>query len=126
MGDPLDPDVRAFVLSCSSAAQLEVLLLLRQVGGDWTADQVAEQLRIDPAAAAAELDELRERDLLVAAPAYRYAPRDPAVAAVVDRVAVAYAERRVTVISVIYSQPASAARRFSAAFLLRRKDDDDG
>ena len=42
-----------------------------------------------------------------------------------DRVAAAYAERRVRVIRLIYSQPAAAVRQFAAAFRLRREDDED-
>jgi hypothetical protein len=85
---------------------------------------VAKELRIDTTAAAEQLEDLRAHGLLQSGPAYRYQPADAPLAALVDRVAVAYADRRVSVISLVYSQPGSAVRRFSAAFRLRRNDDD--
>lgn len=123
MGDDLDADVRDFILACGSVAQLEVLLLLRAARDEWDAQRVATELRIDPAAAAEQLDELCAHGLLAGGPPYRYQPEDAELAALVDRVAAAYAERRVSVISLLYSQPSSAVRRFSAAFRLRRRDD---
>jgi predicted ArsR family transcriptional regulator len=124
MGDDLDPDVREFILACGSVVRLEVLLLLRQAGDEWTALRAATELRIDATAAAEQLEELCAHGLLQGGPAYRYQPADASLAALVDRVAAAYTDRRVSVISLVYSQPGSAVRRFSAAFRLRRTDDD--
>ena len=126
MSDELDADVREFVLACGSVSQMEVLLLLRRVPDVWAPAAVAAELRIDADAAAAQLAALQDWGLLAAADAgVRYAPRDRELAELVDRVAVAYAERRVRVIRLIYSQPAAAVRQFAAAFRLRREDDED-
>ncbi len=128
MSGDLEADVREFILACGSVSQLEVVLLLRRRPEAWTPTRVAEELGITPEAASAQLSTLHDWGLLVPDPAtfgYRYAPRVPELAALVDKVATAYAERRVRVIRLIYSRPATAVRQFSEAFRLRREDDDD-
>ena len=124
-GEPVE-DLREFIVACGSVSQLEVLLLLRGRPDAWSSARLANELRIAPRAAATQLAALHDWGLLVAEPddgTYRYAPRDPEMAALVERVATAYAQRRVSVIRLIYSQPA-AVRQFSESFRLRRRDDD--
>lgn len=128
MSDELEADVRDLILACGTVTQLEVLLLLRRVPERWTAARVGEALGITADAASGQLAVLRDWGLLVADPdddTVRYAPRVADLAALVDRVAAVYAERRVRVIRLIHSGPSAAVRQFSEAFRLRRDEDDD-
>lgn len=114
----------------ASVVQLEVLLLLHaEQGKQWTADELAEQLRIEPAWAAGQLESLCNDGLLVCQPAavlvYRYQPRTPELAAMVDALARIYAERRVSVISLIFSKPPDPLRDFADAFRFRKNKSDD-
>ena len=113
----LPEDVRGFIAGhLTSVVQLETLLLLQSAPDrEWTAADVAAALRIDPAWARSQLDGLCEQGLASCrtdAPAlYRYAPHDQATRAAIDRLSKAYVERRVTVITLIFSQPAEPARQ---------------
>jgi predicted transcriptional regulator len=137
--------VQAFVADhIESVLQLEVLLLLRgRPGTDFVAHDIADELKIDRAWVAGQLENLRSRGLLASddVPAasggggaaavprrYRYAPRTSELAGVLDELARAYADRRVTVISLIFSKPAaSGIRTFADAFRFRKdKDKPDG
>jgi predicted ArsR family transcriptional regulator len=94
-----------------------------------TAADLAQELRIDPSWVEAQLKAMAGRGLLEAAvgspPSYRYAPRTPALEAAVADLARAYADRRVTVIGLIFSKPVDKIRSFADAFRLR-KDSSDG
>ena len=129
MDDPgISQDVRALIVDrIDSVVQLELLLLLQ---GDalraWTAAEVAQQLRIDPSWAGGQLSELASRGL--AAPAgpadapesFRYAPAPPSLDATVAQLVKDYAERRVTVITLIFSKPVDKLRTFADAFRFRK------
>jgi hypothetical protein len=126
----LPPELRAFILdNISSVAQLEALLLLRRSGTEWTLDALHRELRVEREGAAAQLTALVRSGLASmragAEPAYRYAPREKRAADLVDALAAAYEDRRVTVIGTIYSRPSDTIRSFADAFRLR-KDEDDG
>jgi hypothetical protein len=90
----------------------------------WTADDVAQQLYVPPELAEERLADLTRRDLLQAEPGadsrMRYQAR-PAHAAIVERLAQFYAQRRVTVISFIFAQPNEIVRSFADAFKLRKE-----
>lgn len=121
----LPEDVQAFVASyIDSVVQLELLLLLRaDPGRAWTPPEVARELRIEPAWTATELGKLAVRGLLAPAdgvPTYRYAPGKPELEAVITALAHAYAERRVSVINLVYSRPSDAIRSFAEAFRFRK------
>ena len=125
--DELPPDVRAFIAEyLDSVVQLETLLMLHAAPGrEWDADDVARDLRIDRAWADGQLVGLCEQGLAVRSDAgegrrYRYAPAAAAAGAAVDGLARAYAERRVTVISLIFAKPADSLRAFSDAFRIRK------
>ena len=124
-------DVRTLIgRHIDSVVQLELLLLLHR-GRDrtWTADDVARELRIEPAWTAAQLDQLVERRLLRAVekkpPSYRYDPATPELGQTIESLARAYADRRVTLIALIYSKPTVSLRTFADAFRFR-KDPTDG
>lgn len=127
MANGLPEDVKQFLQEhISSVAQLEVLLLLRsEPERQWTAEQVAKALYTTPEMVAEQLSELSRRGLAAASEDtelhYRFWPATPELdgqAAVLDR---AYKERRVAVITYIYSQPVEKVRTFADAFRLRKE-----
>lgn len=110
-----------------SVEQLEVLLLLRRAAGqEWTADDVARELRIAAASAGGRLEDLERRGILARsdgkAGAFRYSPQKGEVDDSVGDLAAAYAERRVTVINLIFSRPNERIRTFADAFRVWRRD----
>ena len=116
-----------------SVLELELLLVLRgDAARTWTATDLATQLRIDPAFAAAQLEKFYDRRLLSAErgtdrpdPTYRYAPSSAELDAAVAAVAAAYATHRVTVIGLIFSKPTSNLRTFADAFRIRKDKPSD-
>ena len=90
-----------------SVMQLEVLLLLAGQGGQpvrgWTATELAQQLRVDAAWVDTTLRSM---------------------AATVNELAAAYADRRVTVIGLIFAKPTDKLRSFADAFRLRKDKSD--
>ena len=124
--EAIAPEVRAFIAAhIESVVQLEILLLLHgAAGASHSAADLSTQLRIDPAWAEAQLADLCTRGLLRCAegpPAtYQFAAKDPSVAEAVDALAKAYADRRVSVISLIFSKPIDKIRSFADAFRIRR------
>jgi hypothetical protein len=125
MADEFPDDVQRFLSEhISSVAQLEVLLLLRsQREREWSPADVAQALYTTPEVVAEQLDELRRRGLLAVNEGeshYRYWPVSPDLDTQVDALAVTYRERRVAVITYIYSQPLDKVRTFADAFRLRQ------
>jgi hypothetical protein len=142
------PEVASFLAdNIDSVLELELLLLLRaEPARLWSAADLAQELKIDPAFAAAQLEKFRQRKLLSAAaaaaaaaaadpaepgveaagrtdqtiPAYRYAPESPALDAIVAAVAATYASHRVTMIGLIFSKPTSTLKTFADAFRIRK------
>jgi predicted ArsR family transcriptional regulator len=131
--EAIPPDARTLIASSiDSVVQLELLLLLQDSPQrQWSAADVARELRIDPAWAQDQLAQLCSRGLLSCEEEtqsdqhYRFQPRSAELERAVVGLAQAYADRRVSVISLIYSKPADALRSFSDAFKFR-KDDQDG
>jgi hypothetical protein len=120
-------DLKQFLLDhVTSVEQLEVLLLLHKTPDKgWNALSVSQQLYTHRDAAARRLADLRALGLLTATeeadPLYRYQPTTPAHADLVNRLAQVYMERRVTVISLIYSKPLDHVQAFADAFKLRKE-----
>jgi hypothetical protein len=127
----LPNNVKVFLTEhIESVLQLELLLLLQSNDRrQWTAADLAQELRIDRAWAAGQLDDLCARGLLrcdLGPPAaYQYAPRSGDLDRIVVDVAATYAARRVTVIGLIFSKPIDRIRTFADAFRIR-KDPKDG
>lgn len=127
----ISPQVRAFIAGqIDSVVQLEMLLLLHaDAERAWSAADLAKELRIEPNWAGAQLTALAQRGLLGVVDAtgltYRYGPNTPELATTVEGLAQAYADRRVTIISLIYSKPVDTLKSFADAFRLR-KDTPDG
>ena len=122
----LSPEVRAFIVEyVGSVVQLETLLMVASAPDRrWTAAEVARALGIESGWAAGQLDGLCGQGLAECDDSdprlYRYEPRDDALRSAVAALARAYAERRVTVISLIFAKPADGLRAFSDAFRLRK------
>jgi hypothetical protein len=132
--DGITSRVRQFITDhVDSVMQLEVLLLLAgQPGKVWTAGELAQQLRIDVAWVDAQIRDMAAKglstvdDAASGGPQFRYAPRTAELAATVDELAHAYADRRVTVIGLIFSKPLDKIRSFADAFRLRKDRSADG
>ena len=131
-GGGVTQEVSAFLADhIDSVLELEVLLLLRaEAGRAWTAADLASQLKIDAAFAAAQLDKFYDRKLLTGeartdqpGAAYRYAPASAELDATVASVAAAYASHRVSIIGLIFSKPTSNLKTFADAFRIRRDRD---
>jgi hypothetical protein len=129
-GDDISPEVSAFIADyVGSVVQLETLLLLHGAPDrEWTADDVAATLRVDRNWADAQLDAICHQGLAecreaAPVPHYRYAPRTAQLRAAIDALAKTYAERRVTVIGLIFAKPVDSLRAFSEAFRLRKDKD---
>ena len=115
-----------------SVLELELLLLLRSdPARSWSATELAQHLKIDPAFAAAQLDNFHQRKLLArdasrtaeSDAAYRYAPASADLDATVAAVAAAYTSHRVSIIGLIFSKPTSNLKTFADAFRIRKDKD---
>jgi hypothetical protein len=120
----LSPEVQQFLADViDSVETLELLLLLRRSpDAFWSSEAAAQQLGIRAALSAKKLAQLGGHKLLVRGAetgAYRYAPADDAMRAVVDELAAAYDEQRIVVINAIYSGNVERLRAFSDAFRLK-------
>jgi hypothetical protein len=120
---PLPGDVRRFLLATiPTVPHLEALLLLRGLQHDWTPAVLANRLYIDPAVAALLIDDLVAAGLVDCRDERcRYAPADPAIAAIVDEVAALYARQTVVIAELIHSTSDRKAQRFADAFRLRKE-----
>lgn len=127
--DGISPTVKSFIAGyISSIVELEILLLLAGRPQEvWTAEAVSRELRIDRAWAAAHLATLCAQGVAGCGqgpdPVYRFAPQRPEIRDAVDELARAYADRRVTVIGLIFSKPVDKIRTFADAFRLRKDKD---
>lgn len=110
----------------SSVMQLEVLLyLLNHAQQAWSIASLAREFRVDPGWVEVELDDLCRGGLLLcagdaAARTYRYVASTPEIDHAVQGLAKAYADRRVTVTSLIYAKPVDNIRVFADAFKLKK------
>jgi hypothetical protein len=108
-----------------SVMQLELLLLLRErLAQAWSAEGLAQECRVEPIWVEGHLRAMVAAGLATAfdtMPAtYRYAPKSPEMMDTVDELARAYADRRVTVIGLIFAKPTDKIRSFADAFRLRK------
>jgi hypothetical protein len=127
----LPDEVRRFIVaSIASVAQLEVLLLLREDRErEWKTEEVSRALYAARGGMADQLNDLVAKGLAYVTLApdarFRYRPEsDSELDAVVARLADTYKERRVSVISLIYSEPVDKARSFADAFRIRKEKED--
>ena len=125
--EEIPSNVRAFLNDhVESVVQVEVLLLLyAEPARAFSTADVVSALRIESAWAEAQLSNLCARGMLAesGAGSYRWGPRTAEIEAAVAGLAQAYADRRVTVIGLIYAKPADPLRSFADAFRIRKEKD---
>jgi hypothetical protein len=116
--------LRAFIeRHLTTAAQVDVLLLLHRERQAWAAAAVAKELRIDAHQAEHLMVLLAKAGLLQKDDdVFRYAPRTAALAARVDDLAEQFPAFRVAIISLIFAKPGASLRSFSDAFRIRDED----
>jgi hypothetical protein len=123
MSERLPEDVQRFIVEhVNSVEQLETLLLLRSDPQKlWTVDEVSHALYTQSAAAQMRLGDLQARGLLAAHAddRWQYGATGDADE-LVGRLADLYRDRRVTVITLIYSKPQQQVQAFADAFKLRK------
>ena len=124
MPEQLPDDVhRLIVEHINSVEQLETLLLLRsEPQRVWTVDEVSHALYTQPAAAQMRLDDLQSRGLLLRGDnsGWQYNQANAPVDRLIGLLADLYRDRRVTVITLIYSKPHQQVQAFADAFKLRK------
>ena len=122
MHDEFPADLKQFVeFYIESVPQLEALLLLRaNPVRRWQAIDVAKSLYIPENIAVSLLADFVRRGFAVLEPAanpgYLYRSRDAEIDRLIDQLAAAYLERRVAVVSLIYSKPLHKVQTFADAF----------
>lgn len=127
MNDPLPTEIRQFIAQqIESVAQLEALLLLRRdPQKSWNAEELARHLYLSDNMCLSMLDELERRRYVVRdadGKTFKYAATNPEGDALLGSLADLYAERRVAVISEIYSNPLTKVKTFADAFRLRKDE----
>jgi hypothetical protein len=107
-----------------SVMQLEVLLLVRtRADKDWLASDVASELRIDQAWTETTLAKFANAGILErSGSSYRFTSAVPEMQQRLAEVARLYDQRRVTIISMIFSEPADPIRQFTDAFRFRKEE----
>lgn len=129
-GEPISAEVKAFIArQIRSIVELECLLLLHQdPARDWSASELGKELRIDEKWTTQELADLSKRGLVAPSEAssarFRYAPANTSLKDLVDSLASHYAQRRVSVIELIYLKPPDPLQNFADAFRFRKESND--
>jgi hypothetical protein len=125
MADDFPREVTEFINQhVHSLAQLEVLLMLyREPGRTWTAEQVTNSLYLQRKMVEDLLADLVGRGFATENDStYGYRRAGDLVHGLIGQLEQLYQERRVTVISVIFAKSADSARAFANAFRLRGKE----
>lgn len=104
-----------------SVPQLEALLLLRrEPQREWSAPDIAKELYIPEDAASSLLVDFARRGFAILMPAsdarYTFRTKNTESDRLIDELASAYRDRRVAVISLIYSKPLNKVQTFADAF----------
>jgi hypothetical protein len=122
MHDEFPAELKQFIeFYIESVQQLEALLLLR---GDphrkWQAADIAKLLYIPENIATSLLAEFVRRGFAILEPAsggsYVYRSQDAELDRLIDQLNTAYQERRVAIVSLIYSKPLNKVQTFADAF----------
>jgi hypothetical protein len=122
MPDDIPHEVKLFVEHhIESVPQLEALLLLRkEPQREWQAADIAKALYIPEDVASALLADFVRRGFAIMVPHSKdrsvYHPREPETDRLIDELQSAYHDRRVAIISLIYSKPLNKVQTFADAF----------
>lgn len=126
MADDFGAEIRQFIdQNIESIAQLEALILLRQdAQRRWGAEEIGKALYIPTEMAAILLADFGRRGFVQVVPQsniqYSYHVVDDRLDKLISEVAAAYQDRRVALISLIYSKPLNKVQTFADAFRLRK------
>lgn len=125
MNDDFPADIKGFIAdNIDTVAQLELLLLLRSDSvKQWTAEEAGRALYSSADVTALQMADLQQKRLLApgsTAGTFVYRPEPADVALLVDRLADLYRERRVAVITAVYTKPIDKIKSFADAFRLRK------
>jgi hypothetical protein len=126
MNEEFPTDIRQFIAdNIDTVAQLELLLLLRSESGRmWTAEEAGKALYSAVDVTALQMVDLQQKRLLASGAApntFVYRPESPEMVRLVNRLADLYRERRVAVITAVYTKPIDKIRSFADAFRLRKE-----
>jgi hypothetical protein len=126
MSDVFPAELKLFIAQhVESLAQLEALLLLRQDSQtQWKSAELSQRLYITPDMCEGILANLHQRGFVErnAEGGYRYHPSSSEADRVLAELAGVYQQRRVAVITEIYSKPVNKVQTFADAFRLRREE----
>jgi hypothetical protein len=125
MSDDFPAELKQFIAQhVESLAQLEALLILRQDPlARWQATELAKRLYITPEMCEAILANLRQHGFAeLAAEGYYYQAKSAEADRTLADLCTMYQQRRVAVITEIYSKPVSKVQTFADAFRLRREE----
>jgi DNA-binding MarR family transcriptional regulator len=128
MSEAFPTELQQFIdQNVESLAQLEALLLLQnEPSRAWTVEALAKSLYITAETAAALLKDLTARGFAKVVDGanghYAYFPANAESRDLVARLAKLYEERRVAVITQIYSKPVNKVQTFADAFRIRREE----
>ena len=125
MSDVFPAELEQFIAQqIESLAQLELLLLMRQAPDQqWDCADAARQLYITPDMCNGLVADLERRGFVrrvtEADARYQYQPTNPDFDRLLGELAAVYQDRRVAVITQIYSRPQKKVQTFADAFRLR-------
>jgi hypothetical protein len=125
--DDFPHELKQFIAqNVESLAQLETLLILhRDPQRDWNTAELARDLYISTDMCEGIVADLERRRLAVRTESgdrHRFHVDDAGVQRLVDLLAQYYRERRVAVITELYSKPSKKVQTFADAFRLRREE----
>ena len=127
MASPVSQILERFIRErLPSAEQVEIVLLLRRDPAKaWSAPEVSADLGTPPESTAMRLFLLASNGIVVfdgsgGLPRYRYAASDPAVAAMIDEMAIVYEENRDALFTIVGGQTRDPLRSFADAFKLKK------
>jgi hypothetical protein len=127
MADEFPVELEQFIAQhIQSLAELEALFLLRrEPERQWDCAEMSRLLYITADMCGGLLADLHRRGFVQRVPdtddVYQYQPADPEVDRLLGQLAAIYQERRVAVITQIYSKPVKRVQTFADAFRLRRE-----
>jgi hypothetical protein len=122
MSDGISTELKQFIEHhIESVPQLEALLMLRnEPEREWESADISKALYIPEDVAGTLLADFVRRGFAILKPPGKskvvYRPRDQDYLRLVDELHVAYHDRRVAIISLIYSKPLNKVQTFADAF----------
>ena len=127
MSDEFPADVKNFLTeNFNSVAQLEIILLMEgEPQRCWSKEDISRALYVPVEVCVQQLIEFQSRGLVVvigtgSESCYQFQPASPELSASMARLKEIYSQRRVSVITAIYSGPTDKVRTFANAFKLRK------